>query len=169
MFKKIEFKSLNYRDLDHLSPQNQKRDEMKAFYQTFDFLVLIKKWPDIVGKKLSEVTSPLRITQDSLVIVTKHSIYSQELSFLSETIKAEIFKALPELKPVIRRLNFQTQESFFIQKEIIAQQRAENAPPRLHPQSPKYKLLKLEAERLFGDIPDPDLRQSMISIFIQSY
>lgn len=168
MFKKIDFKGLNYRDLDRFSSHDQRRDEMKSFYQTFDFLELIKKWPAIVGEKMCQVTSPLKIQQDSLVIVTKHSVYSQELSFLSETIKLEIFKVLPELKPIIKRLNFQTQEGFFQQKEIQAQKIAQSAPAKLHPQSPKYKLLKIEAERLFGGIEDPELRQSMVSIFMQS-
>lgn len=169
MFKKIDFKGLNYRDLDRFGSHDQRRDEMKSFYQTFDFLELIKKWPKIVGEKMCQVTSPLKIKQDSLFIVTKHSIYSQELSFLSEEIKKEIFKVLPELKPVIKKLSFQTQESFFQQREIQGQKEALNAPPKLHPQSPKYKLLKLEAERLFSGVDDPELKEVMISIFIQSH
>jgi len=118
MFKKIDFKTLNYKDLDRYNSHDIKRDEIKAFYQTFDFLELIRKWPEIVGDKMSVVTSPLRINQRSLIIVTSHSVYSQELSFLSETIKESIFKVLPELKGVIQKLNFQTQESFFKEKDI---------------------------------------------------
>lgn len=169
MFKKIDFKRLNYKDLDRYHSHDIKRDEVKAFYQTFDFLELIRKWPEIVGEKMSTVTSPLRINQRSLIIVTSHSVYSQELSFLSETIKESIFKVLPELKGIIQKLNFQTQESFFREKEMKEAEAAKKAPPKLHPQSPKYKLLKLEAERLFGHIEDSELRESMISIFIQSH
>lgn len=169
MFKKIDFKTLNYKDLDRYHSHDIKRDEVKAFYQTFDFLELIQKWPEIVGDKMANVTSPLRINQRSLIIVTSHSVYSQELSFLSETIKESIFKVLPELKGVIQKLNFQTQESFFKEKELKEALAAKKAPLKLHPQSPKFKLLKLEAERLFGHIDDLELRESMISIFIQSH
>ena len=120
MFKKIDFKGLNYRELDRYGEHDLKRDEMHSFYQTFDFLDLIKKWETIVGTKMMKVTSPLKIKSDCLFIITKHSIYSQELSFLSEEIKNEIFKVFPKLKPVIKKLAFQTQERFFEDRELSA-------------------------------------------------
>lgn len=166
MFKKLDFKRLNYGELDRIDGHDIKRDEMHSFYQTFDFLELIKKWPEIVGPKLAAVTSPLKIKQDSLFVITKHASYSHELSFLGETIKREIFKYFPNLRAVIKKLAFQTQENFFNQK--LAQEAAKAEAMPLHPQSPKYKLLKLEAERLFGDIEDQELKSTLISLFIQS-
>lgn len=168
MFKKLDFKGLNYRDLERFDSHDLKRDEMHSFYQTFDFLDLIKKWPEIVGPKMCLVTSPLRLKQDSLFIITKHSIYSQELSFLSEEIKGEIFKVFPKLKPVVKKLVFQTQENFFQQKSAQAEEVQKQIQQKLHPQSPKYKLMKLEAERLFKDIEDSELKELLISLFIQS-
>jgi hypothetical protein len=167
MFKKIDYKRLNFSELDQIDSHDIKRDEMKAFYLTFDFLDLIKKWPEIVGAKLALVTSPLKIRQDSLFIMTKHSSYSQELSFLSETIKVEVFKHFPNLRPIIKKLAFQTHESYFESKP-----RGEDVllkgMSKLHPQSPQYKLLKIEAERLFKDIEDTELRSVLISLFIQA-
>ncbi len=61
MFKKIDFKKLNFNDLDRIDAHDIKQDEMRSFYLTFDFLDLIKKWPEIVGHKLAQVTSPLRL------------------------------------------------------------------------------------------------------------
>jgi hypothetical protein len=168
MFKKINFKGLNYKDLDRYGSHDLKRDEMHSFYQTFDFLELIKKWPEIVGPKMSPVTSPLKIKSDSLFIITKHASYSHELSYLSEEIKSEIFKVFPKLRPVIKKLVFQTQEGFFESRKAVENE-AQTPKARLHPQSPKYKLLKLEAERLFNDIEDDELRTKMISIYIQSH
>jgi hypothetical protein len=168
MFKKIVFKGLNYNDLDHLQEHDLKRDELKSFYQTFDFLELIKRWPDIVGEKLAKVTSPLKIKGDCLFVITIHSSYSQELSFLGETIKKEIFKIFPELKSIINRLAFQTQEAFFRAKPQEDNHVHPTQMTSLHPQNPKYRLLKLEAERLFGDVKDEDFKQKLISIFIQS-
>ena len=167
MFKKLDFKKLNFGDLDRVDSHDIKRDELHSFYLTFDFLDLIKKWPEIVGPKLASVTSPLKIRQDSLFVITKHSSYSQELSFLSETIKKEVFKSFPNLKPIIKKLAFQTQENFFEQKAFQEAHLAQQSP-KLHPQSPKYKLLKIEAERLFQDVEDSDLKQVLISLFIQS-
>lgn len=166
MFKKLGYKRLNYGDLDRIDSHDIKRDEMHAFFITFDFLDLIKKWPEIVGEKLAAVTSPLKIKQDSLFVITKHASYSQELSFSSEMIKKEVFKQFPNLKPIVKKLAFQTQENFFEQKLI--KEKELSLIPKLHPQSPKYKLLKQEAERLFNDVEDTELKESLISIFIQS-
>ncbi|HXH30411.1 MAG TPA: DUF721 domain-containing protein [Bacteriovoracaceae bacterium] len=169
MFKKIDFKGLNYKELDRFDRHDLKRETLLAFYQTFDFLDLIKSWPEIVGATMSLVTSPMKLKNDSLYIITKHSVYSQELSFLSEEIKKEVFKVFPKLRPVLKKLVFQTQENFFTTKEATAAKIKEStAALKLHPQSPQYKKLKLEADRLFNDIPDPELREIMTSIFIQS-
>jgi hypothetical protein len=168
MFKKLGFKSLNYKELDRYDPFDLKRDEIQSFYQTFDFFDLIKKWPQIVGPKLAPFTSPLKLQQGSLFIITRHSVYSQELSFLSEEIKTEIFRILPKLRPVIKKLVFQTQEKFFEQRQEQEDIQLKTQTPRLHPQSPQYKKLKLEAESLFANIEDPEVKAMMISIYIQS-
>jgi len=167
MFKKISFSGLNYKDLDRFDPHDLKRDEVQSFYQTFDFLDLIKQWPEIIGPKMSAVTSPLKIKQDALFIITKNSSFSHELSYLQEEIKSRIFKSFPRLRSVISKIVFQTQEGFFEDRN-----RATNPPTtfntnRLHPQSPIYKTKKAEAEKLFNDIEDQDLKKSLISIYIQ--
>lgn len=168
MFKKIVFKSLNYKDLDRFSPHDQKRDGMHSFYQTFDFIELVKVWPEIIGDKMAQVTSPLKIAGDSLIIISKHSSYSQNIDFLSEEIKKKIFEKFPALRPVIKKLNFQTKEVFFRQQEVIQEEKQKVAPPKLHPQDPRFKILKLEAEKLFDDIEDAELKELMTSIYIQS-
>lgn len=167
MFKKIDYKKLNYGDLDRLDSHDLKRDEMHSFYQTFDFLDLIKKWPEIVGPKLAPVTSPLKIKIDTLFVVTPHSAYTQELSFSVELIKGKIYEIFPQLKPIIKKVAFQTQENFFNQQAKAEQEKQQTAPPKLHPQSPQYKKLKAEADRLFGQIEDEELKNLMISLFMQ--
>lgn len=168
MFKKLNFNRLNYKDLDRFKEHDLKRDEMKSFYQTFDFIDLLKKWPEIVGPKMCKVTSPLRIKSDSLFVVTTHSTYSHELSYLSEEIKKAIFKALPELKPIIKKIVYETQENYFQLRDKVSAEKNEMQRPKLHPQSPVYKQKKLEAEKLFGSIEDQELRTLMISIYIQA-
>jgi hypothetical protein len=167
MFKKIDFNKLNYGDLDRLGSHDIKRDELRAFYQTFDFLDLIKKWPQIVGTKLAATTSPLKIKGDSLFIITGHSSFSQELSFSSELIKTAVFKQFPQLKGIINRLAFQTQESFFTQRDQLSKAEAP-LTKRLHPQSPHYKILRAQANEVFGHITDDELREMLISLFIQN-
>lgn len=167
-FKKIDFKGLNYKELDRFGSHDLKRENLHSFYQTFDFLQLIKKWPEIVGPKLSGVTSPLKIKSDSLFIMAKHASYSHQLSFLSEEIKTEIFKVFPQLKPVIKKLVFQTQENYFNQPESVEEAKKNPPAPKLHPQSPQYKILKMEADRLFAGVEDQELKEILTSIFIQS-
>ena len=135
MFKKIDYKRLNYGDLERIDPHDIKRDEMRSVFLTFDFLDLIKKWPEIVGPKLAAVTSPLKMKQDSLFVITKHSSYSEALNWESEIIKTAIFKHFPNLKPIIKKLAFQTQENFFEQKKVEEAKLAAQVP-KLHPQSP---------------------------------
>lgn len=166
MFKKIDFKSLNYKDLDRLSPHDQKRDGLHSFYQTFDFIELVKEWPGIIGEKMAKVTSPLKIMGNSLIIISKHSSYSQNIDFLSEEIKEKIFLKFPALRPIIKKLNFQTKEVFFREQEIVEE--TKKSSPKFHPQDPRFKLLKIEAEKLFGDIEDAELKELMTSIFIQT-
>jgi hypothetical protein len=167
MFKKIDFKGLNYKELEKYDSHDLKRENLHSFYQTFDFIDLVRKWPEIIGPALSKVTSPLKIKGDSLIIMSKHAAYSQAILELSEEIKQKVFKLFPELKPVIKKLNFQTQESYFNQKEVQAEA-AKKEAPKFHPQDPKFKVLKLEAERLFADVPDEELKKILISIFMQS-
>ncbi|MFL5784428.1 MAG: DUF721 domain-containing protein [Bacteriovoracaceae bacterium] len=168
MFKKLAFQGLNYKDLDRFKEHDLKRDEMKSFYTTFDFIDLIRKWPEIVDPKMAKVTSPLKIKGDALIIVTVHSTYSHELSYFSEELKKNIFKALPELKPIIKKIVYETQENYFKERREVEAVKAAEAKPKLHPQSPQYKLLKAEADKLFGHIEDTELRSLMTSIFIQS-
>ncbi len=167
MFKKIDFKGLNYRDLERFDSHDIKRDEMHSFYQTFDFLELIKKWPEIIGPKFASVTSPLRMKQDALFIVSKHSAYSEQISYLAEDLKKNIFKIFPELKPVIKKLVFQTQEGFFREQEKRIEAETKKTF-KIHPQDPRFKLLKMEADRLFADTEDKELKEILISIYIQS-
>ena len=166
MFKKIDFKSLNYAELDRLDSHDQKRDKIQSFYQTFDFLVLVKKWPDIIGEKLASVTSPLKIKGDTLIILSKHASYSQNISFLSEEIKQKIFLLFPELKKIIKKLNFQTQESFFSSE--TGREEKKSTAPKYHPQDPRVKIILSEAERIFADVSDPELKKILISIYVQS-
>lgn len=166
MFKKLNFKGLNYKDLERYDSHDLKRENLQSFYQTFDFLELVKKWPEIIGEKLSTVTSPLKIKGDSLIILAKHSGYSNAILDLSEDIKLKIFTLFPALKPIIKKLNFQTQESFF--NHVQAQEAKKVVIPKMHPQDPRFKLVKMEAERLFADVQDEDLRLMMISIYIQT-
>lgn len=170
MLKKLSFSGFNYNDLDRISSTDQKRrEDAKAFFQTFDFLNLIKKWPDIVGPGLCKVTAPLKVKFGSLVIVTIHPTYSHELSYHVEPIKQSIFKEFPQLKSVIQNLQFQSMPQFFQQKSIMEKnEEIKIQQNTLHPQSPQYRMLHAKALKNFEHVQDEDLKQMMINIYIQT-
>jgi Dna[CI] antecedent DciA-like protein len=61
-------------------------------------------WPTIVGANVAQHTRPSAIAQDALVVTTRSSAWSQQLSFLTEEILRGLH-AIPELR-VIARLRF---------------------------------------------------------------
>lgn len=170
MLKKLTFNGFNYNDLERISSTDQKRKEdVLSFYQTFDFLGLVKKWPDIVGSQLAKVTSPLRIKFSSLVVVTIHPSYSHELSYMVDPIKEGIFKEFPQLRTVIQGISFQAMPQFFQQKNIIQQNEEMKIQQNtLHPRSPQYQLLYSRAVKLFEHVEDPELKETLVNIYIQS-
>lgn len=167
MLKKLKFQSSSFFESDLEVKDPQKRELLESFYQTFDFFDLIKQWPEIVGPMLGQNTSPLRVKGDSLFVVTKHAAFAQQLNFLTEIIKEKIFQTFPKLRPIIKKIVYETNPHFF--KEIEQKKEIEKTQPApLHPMSPQYRKAKADAEQLFSHIEDPEFRASMISIYIQA-
>lgn len=144
--------------------QNQDLDS------AFNFIELIKIWPEIVGNKIAEHTVPLKNTYNTLVILSNHSVFAQELSFMEMELRKKIYAKFPKLSKEIKQLKFivdsdyfQTQKKF---QETSIDKKAKFTPP--HPFSPEYKKLKNEAEILFKDIDDTDLKNDLISLYFQS-
>lgn len=144
----------------------------------FDFFTLIESWSEIVGPKMGKHTIPIKNVNKTLTILTNHPAYSSQLTFLEEEIKKKIFTLFPSLRGSIKKLYFQTGTSFFEQKkeEISKAMSArgnhslktdQNYRPKLHPQSPQFKALKSKAMQEFNDIEDEELKQKLISIYIQ--
>jgi hypothetical protein len=134
--------------------------------KSFDFLHLIKEWEKIVGPLLAQNSYPLKMKQDSLVILTRHSVFSQELSFKGELIKQNIFEIFPELKSKIRTVSFQTNEAFF-HSPLYAIKKP--TPVHLpHPHNPVVKKATAEARVIFSGIENKEIADSFVSIFVQN-
>ena len=167
------FKKLDSFFNDHSEPKksSQKRPNLRRQNQVFDFLDLIRDWEKIVGPKLAKTTIPLNNQYGNLMVLTNHPAISQTLSFLEENIKKNIFKEFPSLKGKINRIYYQTNSTFFEKKmeEVI---KRGHSPKRedtsFHPYSPKYLKLKKEAENIFQEIDDNELKNLLISIYIQN-
>lgn len=138
----------------------------------FDFLSLMSRWKEVVGEKLVEHTYPLKNKNKVLYILTDHPVYAEQLSFMGEVIKQKIFTIFPSLKSEIRDLKFEQCEKQLFEKlkpRIIEEQEAfeKKNIKTLHPQSPLYKQLKLEADQLYQNIQDSEVKELLTSLYIQ--
>jgi hypothetical protein len=137
----------------------------------FDFLHLINAWQEIAGNKLSEHTIPLKNQNGTLVVLSNHSAFASEMKFMEMPLKKKIFQKFPNLEKSIKTITFIVDSTHFNkQVEMFSpkklQEKMELSLP--HPQSPEAKKLQKEADELFFDIEDLELKKSFCSIYIQN-
>ena len=157
------------------APQDNRREVTKKSAQmseSFDVLSLIKGWHDIAGDKLSEHTIPLKNQNGTLVILSNHSAFANELSFMELILKKKIFAKFPSLEKSIKKIkfivdstHFQKQYSHFV---AVPQKIQKENQQTLHKFSPEFIRLRKEAEEFFRDLEDEEVKKSMISLYIQS-
>ncbi len=67
--------------------------------QASDPLVLLgATWPEIVGAEIAKNSHPSQIERGALVVATRSSAWSQQLSFMSEQILAAVRARLPDVQ-----------------------------------------------------------------------
>ena len=162
------FKSLASILQNQVTAKGKNRNE-KSYVHTdsFDFLKLIEAWPQIVGPQMAKHTIPLKIKNKSLYIVSDHPAFSSSMSFMDEAIKEKIFQAFPPLKSSIHKICYQVDNLLFTKNQkpqIVKKNKTLN---QLHPYSPEYRMLKKEAEELLSSIQNAELKEELVSIFIQ--
>lgn len=156
------------------APRTSKNDTKKSqqLSQSFDFLSLIKAWREIAGEKLSEHTIPLKNQHGTLVILSNHSAFANELSFMEVPLKKKIFAKFPNLDKAIVSIKFIVDSTHFEQQysQFIAplEKIKSNNSQKLHPFSPEFRRLKKEAELAFHDIDDLEIKEKLISLYIQT-
>ncbi len=160
-------------DTEELYSTEQKRRKQrknKGLYSrgdsTFDFIYLVKNWEKIVGKMLSENTIPLKVKSSSLIIMTKHSIFSQELGFMSQQIISRIEELYPKFKGHIKNIKFShgkfsTEE--FNQTKQLARPKKEVKGHRFNP---KLQQKKIEAKDMFKEVEDQEIRELLETLYI---
>ena len=136
---------------------------------TFDFIYLIRNWDKIVGKLLSQNTIPHKIQKSTLIIMTKHNVFAQELSFMGPQIIKKIEEEVPELAGKITKIKFSHANYSWDEFQQKAQKKSNSPAPvaKLHPYSPQYQLKKKQAEALFNDIEDPETKELLMKLFIE--
>lgn len=136
----------------------------------FDFIYLIRNWDKIVGKLMSQNTIPHKILKNTLIIMTKHNVFAQELSFMAPQIIQKIEENVPELRGKITKIKFSHANYSWdeFQNSSVKKQGFQAAPQnKLHPYSPQFQQKKKQAQELFHDIEDEDVKELLTSIFIE--
>ena len=151
--------------------QSYRTDSFSKNSDSFDFLSLIKTWPTIAGKKLSEHTIPLKNQNGILIILSNHSAFASEMKFMELPLKKKIFEAFPNLEKSIKSISFVVDSTHFQkQMEVFQAQSKENKEnvSLPHPYSPEAKKLAKEADELFKEIEDDELKKTFSSLYIQN-
>lgn len=152
------------------SSKNSSKKDKAHLHESFDFLALIRAWKEIAGAKLSEHTIPLKNQNGTLIILSNHSAFANELSFMELQLKKKIIEKFPNLEKSILSIKFIVDSTHFNQQYAqFAAPLEKQKGQALHPYSPEYRKLKKEADELFVDLDDIELKEKMISLYIQSY
>ncbi len=157
------------KDLLNFSYQAKKSSFHPKKFEAFDFLSLVQNWPKIVGPYLSQHTIPLKNDRQTLTILSNHPTVAQEMSLLEEALKENILKYFPDLRGFVKRLKFLVNSEHFERQKllVINSPTAKKVSKQIHPQSPIYKRMKKEAEKLIDTIEDEEMKDLLISLYIQ--
>lgn len=74
------------------------------------FLALIQNWEEVVGSTLKEVSSPLKIKDETLTILVEHSCYAMEMNFQASEIIKNLHAHFSNFQN-IKKLRFKTHGS----------------------------------------------------------
>lgn len=134
----------------------------------FSFINLMQSWDSIVGDFMAQNTIPLKLKKNVLYVSTKHSIFAQELGFLSQDIIRKIDETFPDFKGEIKNIKFL--HSMATQKMFEGQPKPNDTKvpfKKLHPQSPQYKQRKKECLELLADIEDEEVKQALMDFMLE--
>lgn len=164
-------------DSEELYPSDQRRRNYRAKLgrytrntHTFDFIHLVKNWEKIVGTMLAQNTIPLKIKNAQLFILTKHAVFSQELSFMDQMIIKKIEEMFPAFQGKIKKVRFSTgnfsSEEFNRFQDKKKQQEQKIKTPTGHRFDPNYRNKKAKAVQLFSDIEDEEIKELLIQVYL---
>ena len=150
--------------------EDKSRSSNQKVSDSFDFLALIKAWPEIAGAKLSEHTIPLKNQNGTLIVLSNHSAFANELSYMELPLKKKIFEKFPKLEKNILSIKFIVDSTYFSKHydQFVSSNEQKKMQNTLHPLSPEYRKLKKEADGFFADVEDEEMKAQLSSLYIQA-
>lgn len=148
--------------------QEKSHSFAKSPGEVFDFLELVKAWPEMVGVALAKYTIPLKLSGQVLTIVTNHPAFSEQTTYMEKLLREKINKSFPQLGP-IKSLKFYVNPNLFTEKETLVAtvSKRKKAADSWHPFSPEYRRYRQEAEAQYSFIEDGEVKEALISLFLQ--
>ncbi|PJZ66897.1 hypothetical protein CH371_02025 [Leptospira wolffii] len=68
----------------------------ESLYAKIAIQTLAKRWPDIIGPIYANQSEPFSIQDDTLIVITSHAAYKQEILFLKKRILNHCYRYLKE-------------------------------------------------------------------------
>jgi hypothetical protein len=136
--------------------------------EVFDFLELLKAWPEMVGVALAKHTIPLKLTGQVLTIVTNHPAFSEQTTYMEKLLRDKITSSFPQLG-IIKALKFYVNPNVFMEKEklVATVVKKKDAAKSWHPFSPEYRRFRQEAESQYSFVDDIEMKEALISLYLQ--
>ena len=152
--------------------KNYKRKQRGYYSRSsncFDFIFLINNWENIVGKLLGENSIPQKLNKGTLIVITKHPVFNQELNMMSQEILKKIKERVPSLKNHVKRLKFSHANygSNEFNQSKAKEKKSENS--NAHRFSPEHRAKKAKANELFNDIEDDEVKELLTSLFLKRF
>lgn len=152
--------------------RNQKRKNRGYYSRSsncFDFIFLINNWEKIVGKMLGENSIPQKLQNGTLIIITKHPIFNQELNMMGPEIIENIKEKIPSLKNMVKRIKFSNAD--YSAKEFHHEEKKNknSIDQKSHQFSPEFRAKKAKANELFQDIEDEETKDLLTNLFLKRF
>ncbi|MEO6836347.1 MAG: DUF721 domain-containing protein, partial [Candidatus Tumulicola sp.] len=123
-----------------------------ANWERDPLVLLAAGWSEIVGEDVALNTHPARIADGTLLVTTRSSAWSQQLSFLSERIVAAVRARIPQT-PVVR-MRFRVGKISAEPRPVAGRPAARPVPsPGRAPRSPSATAAEAVA-RFRGDVDE---------------
>lgn len=154
--------------------ERNKKRKNRGYYSRssdcFDFIFLINNWENIVGKMLGENSIPQKLQKGTLIVITKHPVFNQELNMMSQDILEKIKEKIPSLKNHVKRIKF-SNANYSANDFINSSKKKESNKPTTngHKFSPEFRAKKAKANSLFEDIEDPEVKELLTNLFLKRF
>ena len=150
------------------TPKRKQNNFYGSFYSSAGIIKLISTWEEVVGKKISEISLPQRITRNCLYIVVNHPTYANHLKLLQEEILEKIYLTNPYLKKQFNQVKFFFSQKAFKEQKTLDIYREDTKPKKIDPIDEEALLRKrIRAKEKFKDVDD-DFREIFISLYVQA-